>query len=89
MGFYVIIIYLIITTSIINKVGITNNEHRKNRYIECIQSALNLIKDKNIIKPIIVENNGIRDTFLDTFDCDIVYTDNNKNHFYIRALMNY
>jgi hypothetical protein len=69
-------IYLIITTSIINKHGIKDFEHRKQRYIESIETALKLI-NKNIIKPIIVENNGERETYLDNLNCDIVYTNNN------------
>ena len=70
-------IYLIITTSIINKHGIKNDEHRKQRYIESINSVLTLI-DKNIITPIIVENNGIRETYLDKLNCNIIYTNSNN-----------
>jgi hypothetical protein len=71
-------IYIIITTSIYNKVGIRNNIHRQNRYIESIQQLLQLIKNVVDIKPIIVENNGLRQTYLDDLDCDICYTNNNK-----------
>lgn len=77
--------YLIITTSINNKVGKTNHNHRKNRYINSINSTLNLIKNKNI-KPIIVENNEKRQTYLDGLNCDIVYTDNNRLHFKEKAV---
>ena len=76
-------IYLIITTSINNKEGVQNYEHRQNRYIDCIQNILNLIQINNDtnpeynIKPIIVENNGLRETYLNTLNCDIVYTNNN------------
>uniref|UniRef100_A0A6C0AZV5 Uncharacterized protein n=1 Tax=viral metagenome TaxID=1070528 RepID=A0A6C0AZV5_9ZZZZ len=69
-------IYLIITSSINNKVGIVNENHRKVTYINSISKALNLLPAE--IKPIIVENNGNRKTFLDDFNCDILYTDNNK-----------
>ena len=71
-------IYLIITTSINNKHGVINKTHRNNRYIECIQQILKLIEFDSSIKPIIVENNGERDTYLDMFNCDIYYTNNNK-----------
>ena len=71
-------IYIIITTSINNKVGIQNNIHRQNRYIECINQLLQLINNDLNIKPIIVENNGFRQTYLDNLKCDIFYTDNNK-----------
>jgi len=80
-------IYLIITTSICNKIGIINNEHRKNQYIHCISAALALIENeyKDKIKPIIVENNGKRETYLDglsqTKNCDVIYTDNNQHYF--------
>lgn len=70
-------IYIIITTSINNKVGIKNNNHRQNRYIECINNLLQLIDNDLNIKPIIVENNGLRQTFLDDVKCDVCYTNNN------------
>jgi hypothetical protein len=74
-------IYIIITTSINNKNGIQNNIHRQNRYIESINQVLQLINNDLDIKPIIVENNGFRQTYLDELKCDICYTDNNKNDF--------
>ena len=72
-------IYIIITTSIINKVGIQNNIHRQNRYIESIKQLLQLINNDSDIKPIIVENNGFRKTFLDDLNCEVCYTNNNIN----------
>lgn len=77
-------IYLIITTSINNKVGISNYEHRKMRYITSIENTLKYLP-KNIT-PLIVENNGMHDTFLDNFthygqSVKVVYTDNNKFNF--------
>ena len=72
-------IYVIITTSIHNKVGVQNNSHRQKRYVESITQLLKLINSD--IKPIIVENNGYRKTFLDQFECDVCYTDNNKIHY--------
>jgi hypothetical protein len=71
-------IYIIITTSILNKVDIQNHVHRQNRYIESIQQLLKLINNDVNIKPIIVENNGLRQTYLDNLNCDICYTNNNK-----------
>lgn len=71
-------IYIIITTCIHNKEGIINNYHRELRYIECINKLLDLLNDDKSIKPIIVENNGKRETYLDNFVCDIMYTNNNK-----------
>jgi hypothetical protein len=73
-------IYIIITSSINNKTGVNNAEHRKNRYIYCIQSLLKLIENNSNIIPIIVENNGQRHTFLDELNCEIVYTNNNDFH---------
>lgn len=73
-------IYLIVTTSINNKIGnITEltKINRNNRYIECINQLLKLINNDNNIKPIIVENNGLRNTYLNNLNCDIVYTNNN------------
>ncbi len=73
-------IYLIITTSINNKVGIKNEEERKKDYITTITSTLSFVTPN--IKPIIVENNGKRKTFLDDFNIDIFYTDNNFKNYY-------
>lgn len=72
-------IYLIITTSINNRFGVINDEHRKQRYINSILSVLNIIHNAPYtdIKPIIVENNGPRKTYLDYFNCDVIYTHNN------------
>ena len=74
-------IFIIITTSILNKHGVKNDFHRKHRYIECIQQLLKLIENDSSIKPIIVENNGIRKTYLDDFNCDVCYTNNNIIHY--------
>jgi hypothetical protein len=71
-------IYIIITSSINNKTGVNNAEHRKNRYIYCIQSLLKLIENNSNIIPIIVENNGQRHTFLDELNCEVYYTSNNS-----------
>lgn len=74
-------IYIIITTSINPKVYVNDPIHRQNRYIESIKHLLELIKDDSEIKPIIVENNGLRQTYLDDLNCDVFYTDYNKLNF--------
>ncbi len=77
-------IYLIITTSIVNKIGIVNYEHRKNRYMDSIKTTLSFI-DQTIIKPIIVENN-LNHSYLNELDCDVLYTNNNKYNFKEKAV---
>ncbi len=74
-------IYLIITTSINNKYGSNNYDERKQRYLYAISENLKILPA--CIKPIIVENNGIRDTYLDNFyhqgnKVNICYTENNR-----------
>jgi len=71
-------IYLIITTCLNNKYGKNDLEHRKRTYIRSISKALEFSKHLHI-KPIIVENNGLRETYLNQFagQCDVVYTENN------------
>lgn len=71
-------IYIIITTSVNNKYGVQNNIHRQNRYIESINKLLEFVDCDSNIKPIIVENNGQRETYLDNLKCDIYYTNNNN-----------
>jgi hypothetical protein len=86
-------IYLIITTCINNRYGVNNFEERKQRYIDCIQSAVSIVKktsfdevggthgETNVkpcnITPIIVENNGERETYLNDLGCEVIYTNNN------------
>ena len=69
-------IYLIITTSINNKIGSNDVEQRKKNYLESITQTLSILPPD--IKPIIVENNGLRETYLDNFPCDVHYTNNNS-----------
>lgn len=72
-------LYLIITTCLNNKYGIMDFENRKKRYIECIETVKLINKElNNQIKIIIVENNGIRNTFLDELEVDVLYTENNN-----------
>jgi len=70
-------IYIIITTSINSNYNTQHENHRKKRYIESIQYLLNLVKEDATIKPIVVENNGQRHTYLDDLNCEICYTHNN------------
>jgi len=73
-------IYLIITTTINNKFGNSDYEHRKNRYLDSIKNAILLLMDYNI-KIIIVENGNNNNTYLDNLGCDVVYTNNNNQVF--------
>jgi hypothetical protein len=77
-------IYLIITTSINNRFGTQNINERKERYLFAITETLKILP--NSITPIIVENNGKRETYLDKFyHCgklvQVCYTKNNKQQF--------
>lgn len=77
-------IYLIITTSINNNFGLKNENDRKERYIYSINKTLEVLP-KDII-PIIVENNGKRETYLDRFyhynsHVKVFYTNNNTYSF--------
>jgi len=74
-------LYLIVTTSIIDKHMNTSEDHRKNRYMECIQYLIDLLKEDSSVKLIVVENNGPRQTYLDNLKCDILYTNNNNYKF--------
>lgn len=66
-------LYIIVTTSIFN-----DCEIRKKQYINCINKLKDVISVNNIeCKIIIVENNGIRKTYLDELNCDVLYTNNN------------
>jgi hypothetical protein len=74
-------IYLIITTSINNKYGVKDSEERRQRYLYAISETLKILPAE--ITPIIIENNGQRETYLDNFyhnsnRVNVCYTDNNK-----------
>ena len=73
-------IYLIITTCIHNKFGIRHAGLREATYREAIKMTLKYLPSD--IKPIIVENNGKRKTYLDEFGIPILYTEHNKNHYW-------
>ena len=74
-------IYLIITTSINNRYGAQQVNERKERYLYAIKETLKQLPQE--ITPIIVENNGKRETYLDNFyhgigNVTVLYTENNK-----------
>ncbi len=68
-------VYLFITASIHNRVGVKENEKRRNEYLLSIANCLALLP-KGII-PIIIENSCDDESYLDVFNCDIFYTKNN------------
>jgi len=78
-------IYLIITTSINNRHGLAEDTVRKERYRFAISETLTHVPAD--IQPILVENNGKRETYLDSFvhhgkRVPVVYTENNQfRHF--------
>jgi len=81
-------IYLILTTSIRNRFGAIEHAKRKERYLSAIQGTLSHLPA--CITPIIVENNGKRETYLDYFLHDgkpvrVVYTNNNEIRFHSKA----
>ncbi len=63
-------IYVIVTTSLILK----DFELRKKQYTIGINNIKNFFNNSKII---IIENNGKRETFLDDFNVDVFYTNNN------------
>jgi len=74
-------IYLIITASLINRHGNTDESVRKEQYQKSITQTLHHVPAG--IQPIIVENNGKRATFLDHFQhqgksVPVLYTDHNQ-----------
>jgi hypothetical protein len=77
-------IYLIITTSIINKHLKHSYENREETYKNSISNTLKLLPS-NII-PIIVENNNLSNSYLDNFNINISYTNNNKNIYHHKGV---
>ncbi len=66
-------IYFIVTTSLIEY----NFDKRKIQYKNCINKLKQLTKNIPNHKIIIIENNGKRPTFLDEFNLEVFYTNNN------------
>ena len=67
-------IYFIVTTSIFNDCPI-----RKDQYIKGITKLKTIINNNSMVnyEIIIIENNGLRYTYLDNLDCKVYYTNNN------------
>ena len=81
-------IYIIITASIHNRFGLLNADRRRERYLTAIKGTLSFLPA--CITPIIVENNGERETYLDYFlhgdkPVRVVYTNNNRMYFHSKA----
>lgn len=83
-------IYWIITTSIQRNeyslsCGQVAEPKREERYIECIKSCMEIVhkvqNETNVgilpIRPIVVENNGKRQTSFNKLGCEVFYTNNN------------
>lgn len=68
--------FLIITSSIQSNYQGNSMDKRVELYKKAIGNTLTLIPQSII--PIIVENNGKRETFLDLFPCTVIYTNNNQ-----------
>lgn len=68
-------IFLIITTSIMDKAHKSSGPHRNQTYIDAITQTLSVLPSN--IQPIIVENNNNTETFLDNFKIPVHYTNNN------------
>lgn len=68
-------LYFIVTTCVYDNCSI-----RQNQYITGITTLKNMLTDKckEPYKIIIVENNGIRKTYLDSLGCIVYYTNNNS-----------
>jgi hypothetical protein len=80
-------IYLIFTASIINKDrnSINKNDNlRSMTYINSIKKTLSFLPS-NIV-PIIVENNGKRETELDSLGIKVCYTNNNDNMYWHKGV---
>lgn len=81
-------IYIIITACIHNRFGLIDAERRKKRYLTAIADTLRHIPSH--MTPVIVENNGQRETYLDHFQhagkpVFVVYTNNNELHYTNKA----
>lgn len=72
-------IYFLVSTSIFTENDIYQYNLRKEYYINGINKLKHVIKIKNIedYKIIIIENNGLRSTYLDSLECEVYYTNNN------------
>lgn len=62
-----------------NQIKVLHTNDRIIEYKESLKNNICYVSDK--INPIIIENNGRRETFLDDFGIDVHYTENNKKSF--------
>lgn len=62
-----------------NQIKLLQINDRVIEYKESLKNNICYVSDK--ITPIIIENNGRRETFLDDFGIDVHYTENNKEFF--------
>jgi hypothetical protein len=69
-------VYLILTASIHNTSGIQFPARRRSEYFLGLCNALNFCPSQ--IKPILVENSCENKSYLDVFNCDVVYTNDNS-----------
>jgi hypothetical protein len=69
-------VYLIITCCINNTSGIKWGARRRAEYFLALANVLNFCPPQ--IKPIIVENSCENKSYLDVFNCDVVYTQDNS-----------
>jgi hypothetical protein len=70
-------VYLILTASIHNTSGIKFPARRRAEYFLALANALNFCPSQ--IKPILVENSCENQSYLDVFNCDVVYTNDNSH----------
>jgi hypothetical protein len=69
-------VYLIITCCIHNTSGVQWGARRRAEYFLALANVLNFCPPQ--IKPIIVENSCENKSYLDVFNCDILYTQDNS-----------
>jgi len=82
--------YLIITACINNRFGLQNTETRKQEYLSAITETLTHLPTEII--PVIVENNGHRQTYLDGFQHNnkiipVIYTNNNSRGLHNKGMI--
>jgi len=70
-------VYLIMTACINNTSGIKWGARRRSEYFLGLANALNFCPP--CIKPILVENSCENKSYLDVFNCDVVYTQDNSH----------
>lgn len=83
-------IYLFITATITparSVWGPIDTNDRKSRYDRCISATLQYIKERNLIKPVIIVNDpGMTKSFFDEYDCDVVYASTNNPRYHNKGV---